>query len=263
MLQGKKALVTGSSRGIGLGVAEAFVRHGARVVLSSERPLSDCPEVARLVAGGDAHYVPADMTGPGEPERLVTAAWAALDGLDVLVNNVGTFREPPFLDLTRRDFDFIFGLNVWAALAATREFVRRGRVAGTGGRIIFTTSLNGSRSEPAHTLYDASKGAINALTRQLAVELASYGFTTVAVAPGLVETPLTDMGLRSDPAARRTVEEQIPIRRISTVDDLVMWYVFLASDAAGYATGTIVTVDGGLDAQQMPTRPIIAGERHP
>jgi NAD(P)-dependent dehydrogenase (short-subunit alcohol dehydrogenase family) len=261
MLTGKKALVTGSSRGIGLGVAEAFVRHGARVVLSSERPLADCPEVAKLVAGGRAHYVPADMTRPGEPERLVSAAWDALGGLDVLVNNVGTFHEPAFADLTRRDFDFIFGLNAWASLAATQELVRRGRAARTGGRIIFTTSLNGSRSEPAHTLYDASKGAVNALTRQLAIELAADGFTTVAIAPGLVETPLTDMGLRSDPAARRAVEEQIPVRRISTVDDLAMWYVFLASDSASYATGTVVTVDGGLDAQQMPSRPITAGER--
>jgi NAD(P)-dependent dehydrogenase (short-subunit alcohol dehydrogenase family) len=261
MLTGKKALVTGSSRGIGLAVAEAFLRHGARVVLSSERPLSDCPEVARIVAGGNADYVAADLTKPAEPERLVGAAWDLLGGLDVLVNNVGTFREPPFPGLTRRDFDFILGLNVWAGLAAAQEFVRRGRAAGTGGRIIFTSSLNGSRSEPAHTLYDASKGAVNALTRQLAIELAPFRFTTVAIAPGFVETPLTDMGLRSDPTARRVVEEQIPVRRIATVDDLAMWYVFLASDAAGYATGTIVAVDGGLDAQQMPARPIATGER--
>lgn len=262
MLTGKKALVTGGSRGIGLAVADAFQRNGARVVLASERPLSDCPEVARLVAVGNAHYVTADLTKPAEPECLVGTAWDLLGGLDVLVNNVGTFREPPFPDLSRRDFDFIFGLNVWAGLAAAQEFVRRGRAAGSGGRIIFTSSLNGSRSEPAHTLYDASKGAVNALTRQLAIELAPFGFTTVAVAPGFVETPLTDMGLRSDPAARRMIEEQIPVRRIATVDDLAMWYVFLASDAARYATGTILTVDGGLDAQQMPTRPIAPAERH-
>ena len=129
-----------------------------------------------------------------------------------------------------------------------------------GGRILFTTSLNGSRSEPAHTLYDASKGAINALTRELAVELAP-DFTTVAIAPGLVETPLTDMGLRSDPAARQAVLDQIPLRRIATVADLAQWYVFLASDAASYATGAIINVDGGLDAQQMPMRPLSAGER--
>ena len=85
---------------------------------------------------------------------------------------------------------------------------------------------------------------------------------TAAVAPGLIETPLTDFGLRSDPTGRRTVEDQIPLRRIGTVEDVAGWYVFLASDAARYATGIVVPVDGGLDAQQMPARPITARERH-
>ena len=203
----------------------------------------------------------ADLARDGEAERLVAAAWGILDGIDIVVNNVGTFREPPFLELAREHFDFVFGLNVWCAIAVTREVVKRAVAAGRGGRILFTTSLNATRSEPAHTLYDATKGAVNALTRQLAVELAPLGFTTAAVAPGLVETPLTDFGLKSDPVARRAVEEQIPLRRIATVEDVAGWYVFLASDAARYATGTVVTVDGGLDAQQMPSRPLSAGEK--
>jgi NAD(P)-dependent dehydrogenase (short-subunit alcohol dehydrogenase family) len=257
MLRGKTALVTGSSQGIGLAVAQAFADAGARVVLTSERP------VDADTLPPNSHYVQADLTCDGAAERLVAAAWDALGPIDVLVNNVGTYREPAFLDLTRRDFDFIFGLNVWAAIAVTREVVRRagGVSPRKGGRILFTTSLNGARSEPAHTLYDASKGAVNSLTRQLAVELAPFGFTTAAVAPGLIETPLTDFGLRSDPAGRRAVEEQIPLRRIGTVEDIARWYVFLASDAASYATGTIITVDGGLDAQQMAVRPITAAER--
>jgi glucose 1-dehydrogenase len=261
MLQGKTALVTGSSQGIGLGVARAFVRHGARVVLTSERPLDACPEVRELTTAPDVFYVAADLVEDDAPARLVEEADARLGGIDILVNNVGTWREPDLLELTRAHFDFIFHLNVWSAIAVTREVVARGVARGRGGRILFTTSLNGSRSEPKHTLYDASKGAINALTRQLAVELAPLGFTTAAVAPGMVETPLTDFGVRSDPPVRQAILDQIPIRRMATVEDVAGWYVFLASDQASYATGTIVTVDGGLDAQQMSFRPIGASER--
>jgi glucose 1-dehydrogenase len=256
MLRGKTALVTGSSQGIGRAVGEAFAAQGARVAFTSEKPKPDDLELT-----SECHYAVADLSREGEAERLVAEVWVRFGGVDVLVNNVGTFREPAFLELTKREFDFIFNLNVWASIAVTREVVRRAALANRGGRILFSTSLNGSRSEPAHTLYDASKGAVNALVRQLAVELAPLGFTTAAVAPGLVETPLTDFGLRSDPAARQAILEQIPIRRIATVADLAGWYVFLASDAASYATGTIINVDGGLDAQQMPSRPIAAAER--
>src|SRR4051812_47577185 len=110
MLQGKTALVTGSSQGIGRAVARAFAAAGARVVLTSERPRDAVPDLTPA-----DHYVQADLTRDGEAERLVAEAWNILGRIDVLVNNVGTFREPAFLDLTHRDFDFIFGLNVWAA----------------------------------------------------------------------------------------------------------------------------------------------------
>ena len=263
-LRGKTALVTGSSQGIGLAVARAMAAAGARVALTSERPRDRLGDDARLVLDqpGASYVGPFDLTRDGEADALVAAAWDELGGIDVLVNNVGTFREPPFLELTKANFDLIFSLNVWSAVAVTQAVVRRAVATGRGGRVLFSTSLNGSRSEPAHTLYDASKGAVNALTRQLAVELAPLGWTTAAVAPGLVETPLTDFGLRSDPAARQAVIDQIPIRRIATVEEVAGWYVFLATDAARYATGIVIPVDGGLDAQQMALRPITEGERN-
>jgi NAD(P)-dependent dehydrogenase (short-subunit alcohol dehydrogenase family) len=262
MVTGKKALVTGSSQGIGLAIGRAFAAAGATVMFTSERRLEQAVDVARtLVEFPTARYRAANLLDDGEAERLVGETWAELGGLEVLVNNLGTYREPALLDVTRHDFEWVFRLNVWSGLAVTQSFVRRAIAAGQGGRILFTTSLNATRSEPQHTLYDASKGAVNALTRQLAIELAPHGITTAAVAPGLVETPITDFGLRSDPVGRQAVIDQIPIRRIATVDDVAGWYVFLASDAAAYSTGSIFTVDGGLDAQQMAIRPITAAEK--
>src|SRR5204862_1819582 len=131
----------------GLGVARAFAANGARVVLTSERPRQEVPEVDDVLSRPGACYVPADLTQDGEPERLVAEVWDRLGSIDVLVNNVGTFREPPLLELTKRDFDFIFHLNVWVAIALTREVVRRASTAGRGGRILFTSSLNVSRTE--------------------------------------------------------------------------------------------------------------------
>ena len=262
MLRGKRVLVTGSSQGIGLAAGRAMAAAGASVMLTSERSAEACPDLAPvLVEHPTIRYVAANLLQDGEAERLVAEAWDALGGIDVLVNNLGTFREPTFLELTRENFDFILRLNVWSAIAMTQAVVKRAIAAKRGGRILFSTSLNGSRSEPQHTLYDASKGAVNALTRQLAIELAPVGFTTAAIAPGLVETPLTDFGLRSDPASRQAILDQIPVRRIATVEDLAGWYVFLASDAAAYSTGCVFTVDGGLDAQQMAVRPVTEAEK--
>jgi glucose 1-dehydrogenase len=248
MLSGKRCLVTGSSQGIGLAVARAYLAAGARVVLTSEQPRADAPAIEPLLLNANAHYIQADLTRDGEAEFVVGEAWLLLNGLDVVVNNAGTFCEPAFADIHKKDFDAVFALNVWSALAVTQAFVKRSH---GGGRLLFTTSLNATRSELGHTLYDASKAAMSALVRQLALELAPNGITTIGIAPGLVETPLTDFGLRSQPAARAKAIDQIPLKRIATVDDLAPWYVFLASDAAGYATGSIVVVDGGLDARQM------------
>jgi glucose 1-dehydrogenase len=261
-LSDKRILVTGSSQGIGLAVAQALAAQNAAVMMTSERELTRCPAVQRLLDQYPrTRYIQANILDDQAPEKLVDQTWDTLGGIDVLINNVGTYQEPAFGELTRKQFDFIFGLNVWSVIAVTQAMVKRAKEVHRGGRILFTTSLNATRSEPAHTLYDASKGAINALTRQLAIELAPWGFTTAAVAPGLVETPLTDFGLRSDPQSRLAIEEQIPIHKIATVDQIASWFVFLSRDAANYATGIVIPVDGGLDAQQMPTRPITNFER--
>ena len=177
--------MTGSSQGIGLGVAQAFAASGAKVVVTSEKPLAKCPDVQRLLSDYEhTRYVQADLLADGEPERLVAEAWAAFGGIDVLVNNLGTYKEPPLDAITRDHFDFVFRLNVWVPVAITREVVRRAGPRNAAAGFSSAPRSMRTRSEPLHTLYDASKGAVNALTRQLAVELAPHGFTTAAVAPG-------------------------------------------------------------------------------
>ena len=260
-LAGRRILVTGSSQGIGRAAGEAMARAGARVAFTSEKPADALPADFRdsLATLAGCCYLAADLSDDAQASRLIVEAAERLGGLDVLVNNLGTFREPDFLGLTYADFERVFRVNVWAGLNLSRLFVEQ--LGGRPGRIIFSSSLNATRSEPGHALYDASKGAVSALCRQLAVELAPLGVTTATVAPGLVETPLTDFGLRSDPEARRVIEGQIPLGRIATVDDVAAWYVFLAGEGACYSTGSTFVVDGGLDAQQMPSRPIAPGER--
>ena len=171
-LRGKTALVTGSSQGIGLAVAEAMAAAGARVGLTSERELDDLSDEARTVieqpgattlqfdvqhsvAQPGASYIgPVDLTRDGEAERLVARAWDELGGIDVLVNNVGTFREPPFLGLTKADFDAVFTLNVWSAIAVTQAVVRRagggGPGGGGGGRPARHAGAGGAGPTPQH-----------------------------------------------------------------------------------------------------------------
>lgn len=263
MLEGETVLVTGSSQGIGFGVAEACSRHGAQVVLTSQHPRAKLSsEALAVLTRPGTHYVECDVMKDGEIARLLAEAWKQFGTVSVLINNVGTYKEPPFGKIMKAHFDAIMGLNLWVAVDASQQFVKRRKAEGRGGRILFSGSLNGTRSEPDHALYDSSKGGVGALARQIAVEQGPHGFTTAVIAPGLIETPLTDMGLSSDPPARRAIQEQIPVRKIGTVKDVAEIYAFYASKYAAYMTGVSTPVDGGLDAQQMPVRPIAEAERH-
>ncbi len=277
-LANKTALITGSSRGIGLAAAEEYVKQGAEVIVSSEQTLdkaiekvSGTPtadlrnaEVNRLINllnTGKAHYVQADISEPNGIEKLITEAWKKLKTIDILVNNAGIYNEPSFLDISWENFLKVFKINFWAPLKLAQEFVRK-RIdegKGKGGRLLFTTSINAERSEPQHTLYDASKAALGGLIRQLSVELAPQKFTTMGIAAGLHETNATDYGLRSDPAAREAINSQIPLG-IGSAQDVGPWLAFAGSDAARYATGTIINVDGGISPLQLPVRPITAAE---
>lgn len=237
-LAGRAALVTGSSSGIGLGIARAFREAGARVLTHSHQPspLEDC-----LVA---------DLTAPDAPAALVEAAFARAPGLDLLVSNAGSFFDLPFLDMTPERWEQTIALNLRSGYFAIQAFARRLVREGRKGAVLVTASTNGFLAEPDSSAYDISKGALVMLTRTLALALAPHGIRVNALAPGLIDTPLSGAWLESRPGLRKRYEGNIPLRRLGTPEDCAAAAVFLCSDAAAYLTGEILVIDGGLTVQQ-------------
>lgn len=237
-LEGRTALVTGSSSGIGLGIARAFQDAGARVLTHSHAPTPD----------GDA--LVADLTAPEAPAALVEAAFARAPGLDLLVSNAGSFFDLPFLEMTPERWEKTIALNLRSGYFAIQAFARRLVRERRKGAILVTASTNGFLAEPDSSAYDISKGALMMLTRTLALSLAPHAIRVNAIAPGLIETPLSDAWLKGRPGARERYEGRIPLRRLGTPEDCAAAAVFLCSDAASYLTGEVLVVDGGLTIQQ-------------
>ncbi len=240
--------VTGSTQGIGYGVAEAFAREGARLIINSH--LQDDTAAKRLSALTEVHFVKADLSTVVGAQTLIDTAWDKLGQLDALVCNAGTFRDTEFLDLDEEAVDATFDLNIKGPLFCAQAFARRASAAGHNGSIILTGSTNSLAAERNSVAYDASKGAVLMLVRSLAVSLAPLGIRVNGVAPGIIETPLTRPGLDAG-ETRQTLRRQIPLGRIGMPDDIGGTAVFLASDAARYITGQMVYVDGGILAMQM------------
>ena len=249
-LQGKRVLVTGGSFGIGLGIAQACLRAGARVVVASRRAWSD--EVRTQLAGlGECRQVLGDMSDLGVPQRVVQEAAACWGGLDTLVNNAGTFADTDFYSMTEENFSRTFHLNVRGYFFAAQEFARQAGQRQYDASIINIGSTNSAVAEKNSVLYDSSKGAILMMTKSLALTLASQGLRVNAVGPGIILTPLTAPGFAARPELEPLLNHQIPMGRIGTIDDCGGAVVFLASDAAKYITGQMIWVDGGLLSQQM------------
>ena len=241
-LDGSTALVTGASRGIGAAVARALDRAGARVALTA-RTRSALDAVAETLTN-EPVVVEADLSEATAPSAVAAAAVAALGGVDILVNNAAVAVRAPAAALDAGTVDRLYAVNVRAPLllvaALVPGMVERGR-----GSIVNLSSVSGVVGTPQRAAYAATKGAIDAATRSLAIELGPAGIRVNAVAPGVVDTDLWARN-KAVPGVVERVEQQTPLRRWASPEDVADVVVFLASDAARFVTGETVCADGGM-----------------
>lgn len=242
-LDGKTALVTGASQGIGAAVARRLAADGARVVLAA-RSVDKLAAVAAEIeaAGGQALAHALDLAQPAAvADRIgeLPAEWAEID---VLVNNAGVTADNLLARMSLEDFERVVAVNLTGAFAVTKALVR-GMMRRRGGRIITVSSVVGLMGNPGQANYAASKAGLVGFSKSLARELGSRGITVNVVAPGYIATAMTDA---LGDGARKELTSAIPLKRIGEVDDVAGAVAFLAGDDASYITGTVLNVSGGL-----------------
>ena len=242
MLEGRVALVTGASRGIGRAIAGALAKKGATVIAAArgEHAAEAVAEIA--AAGGKAEAVTLDVTDQASADAAVFGTLERHGRLDILVNNAGIARDQLVLRMKREDWDAVIATNLSAAYTCVQA-VLKPMIKQRGGRIVNVTSVVGQAGNAGQVNYAASKAGLIGLTKALALEVASRNITVNAVAPGLIETDMTraiSAGAHEDWAAR------IPLKRLGTPDDVANAVLFLASDEAAYITGHVLAVNGGM-----------------
>lgn len=257
-LKGHAALVTGSSQGVGAGIAEALAAAGADVVVHAREPEAGAREVAERCRahGVQAACVFHDLLGPVEAgaDELLGKALGAHAGLDLLVNNAGGFFDAPYLEISAAGLEKTLRLNVVSAYFLTQRFARHWVARGVGGRVVFTGSVNGILAERNSTAYDVSKGAVEMLVRSLAVALAPHGIRVNGMAPGFVATPLSSRAL-ARPGFREWLALHTPNGEVPPAAVCGPAVAFLLSDAAAHICGHMLRVDGGISAWQHPPPP--------
>ncbi len=245
-LDGKVAVVTGAARGIGLACARRFAADGARVIMADILG-EDGESQARALreAGHDARFLQGDLTERSAVDALIAFAVDQFGGVDILLSNAGIAKPTPFLEIADAEFDRVLAINLRAAFtggqAAARQMVAQGR----GGVIINMSSVNALLAIPGLVAYACSKGAMNQLTKVMAVELAPHGIRVVAIGPGTILTELARDAVLNDPAAREKVLSRTPIGRAGEPEEIASVASFLASSDASYITGQTIYPDGG------------------
>ncbi len=244
--EGRVAIVTGAARGIGLAVTQRLAAEGAHVVLVDMLTETGSEAAHGLTSRGlRASFMPADITDRGQIEAVVDHATSAVGPIDVLVNNAALVRETPFFDASEADVSAILSTNVGGTLLTSQVVARSMVDAGTAGAIVNMSSITAVHGAPDLVAYSASKGAISAMTRSMAIALAEYGIRVNAVAPGAIGTENFREFYDSSTEFRRRILTRTPLRRLGTPEEAAATVAFLASSDASYMTGQVVYPDGG------------------
>ena len=241
--EGRVALVTGASRGIGEAVARRLAAEGAHVIAAARTAAALEKLVGEIAAaGGSASALTMDLSDAASIEAGAKQALASPAGVDVLVNNAGVTEDNLILRMSREAWDRVLGTNLTGTFLLTQAIVK-GMVRKRYGRIVNIASVVGIMGNPGQANYAASKAGLIGLTKSVARELASRNITCNAVAPGFIETEMTQ---KMTPQAREALAGQIPAGRLGSPEDVANAVAFLASEAASYITGHVLTVSGGL-----------------
>lgn len=243
-LNGKIALVTGASRGIGQKIAKTLAGYGATVIVNYNGSAEAANQVVADIKadGGSAAAVQADVADSDAVQALIDGIIKEYGRLDILVNNAGVTRDNLIMKMSEEDFDAVMNTNLKGAFLCTRH-VSRQMLKQRAGRIINISSVSGVMGNAGQANYCASKAGLIGLTKSVARELGSRGITVNAVAPGFIKTEMTDV-LPED--VKTAMGEQIPLKRFGETKDVAEAVAFLASDAASYITGQVLMVDGGM-----------------
>ncbi|HET9902808.1 MAG TPA: 3-oxoacyl-[acyl-carrier-protein] reductase [Xanthobacteraceae bacterium] len=239
-LTGRTALITGASGGIGGGIARALHAQGATVALSGTR--REALDALAAAFGERVHVLPCDLADKTAVETLVPDAEKAMGGLDILVANAGVTRDNLFIQLRDEDWAQVLEVNLTATFRLARAAVR-GMMRRRFGRIIAITSIVGVTGNPGQGNYVAAKAGLIGLMKTLAQEYARRGITANSVAPGFIQSPMTD---QLNDKQRESILARVPAGRLGTADDVAAAVVYLASNEAAYVTGQTLHVNGGM-----------------